>query len=153
MGILATRLCIVLLIILGDSLTWNSLAAEQARSELPKILLDGFSAYKAEGAEAALKTWLKGSPMEGEKQALSQVNALLQIESLVGKYLTYHPIHNRALTPTTQIVFLVVDYEKGPLFGVFVLYKAADGWIAFKFDFNLNPWEILPPALMVRGAD
>jgi hypothetical protein len=112
--------------------------------ELPKILLSGSEAYKAEGPEAAIKTWLKGSSMEGSRDALSQANILRQVQDFYGAYKSFELISSRNLTPTTRVIYLALDYEKGPLFAKFMFYRSEQGWIVVNFAFNTKEELIIP---------
>ena len=115
--------------------------------EVPKILLSGLEAYKAEGPEAAIKTWIKGSSIEGSKDAISQANILRQIQDYYGAYKTFELVSSRNLTPTTRVIYLALDYEKGPLFAKFVVYRAEVGWIVVSFTFNTKEELIFPNSL------
>lgn len=119
-------------------------ASGQESSEVPKVVLSGLESYKAEGPEAAIKAWLKGSPIEGSKDALSQANMLRQVQDYYGAYKSFDLIRSRNISPTTRIVYIVMDYEKGPLFAKFVVYKAEEGWIIPSFTFNTKEELIIP---------
>lgn len=119
-------------------------AGAQEPVEVPKIILSGLEAYKAEGPEAAIKAWLKGSPLEGSKDALTQANNLHQIQDYYGAYKAFDPIRSRSLSPTTRIIYLTMDYEKGPLFAKFVAYRTEQGWILTSFTFNTKDELIIP---------
>ena len=112
--------------------------------EVPKIILSGLEAYKAEGPEAAIKAWLKGSPIEGSKDALTQANNLHQIQDYYGAYKTFDTIRSRNLSPNTRIIYLILNYEKGPLFAKFVAYRTEQGWILVSFAFNTKDEIIIP---------
>ena len=42
---------------------------------------------------------------------------------------TFEIISTRDLAPKTRILYLVLDYEKGPLFAKFVVYRSDQGSI------------------------
>jgi len=119
-------------------------AADTSSEEVPKVILSGLDAYKAEGPEAAMKAWIKGSPIEGSKEALSQANNLRQIQDFYGAYKTFHFIQSRNLGPTSRMIYLALDYEKGPVFGKFLVFRAEQGWILTSFLVNTHPEQILP---------
>jgi hypothetical protein len=131
-----------LLLALGQ----NVFAGDPQRSadDVPKILLSGFEAYKVQGPDAALKAWIKGSAIDGSREALSQANNLRQIQDFYGPYKGFHVIQTRNLTPSTRVVYLTVDFDKGPLFAKFTLYQAESGWIVVNFIFNTKEEVILP---------
>jgi hypothetical protein len=104
-------------------------------------------AYKNEGPEAAIKAWIKGSPIDGSRDALSQANVLRQVQDFYGAYKSYELIKSRDLTPTTRILYFTLDYEKGPLFAKFLIYRTEQGWIVVNFAFNTKEEVIIPSVL------
>ena len=119
-------------------------SSQPGTDEIPKILLSGMEAYKAEGPEAAIKAWIKGSSIEGSKDALSQANVLRQIQDFYGAFKSFDLISSRNLTPATRVVYLALDYEKGPLFAKFVIYRSDQSWIVVNFAFNTKEELIIP---------
>lgn len=82
--------------------------------------------------------------MEGSKDALAQANNLRQVEEFYGKYVDFHPIRRYAITSTSQICYLVMDYERGPLFAVFLVYKQKDRWSLVTFKFHTDCGQVWP---------
>jgi hypothetical protein len=127
--------------------SFGSSAAGQATSDdLPKIIVSGLDAYKADGPEAAIKAWLKGSSIEGSRDAISQSNVLRQVQDYYGAYKSFDRISGRTITPTTRVLYLALNFEKGPLFAKFVIYRTDSGWILVNFVFNTKEELILPSA-------
>src|SRR6266568_1859487 len=93
-----------------------SLSASGQTSGASTFVERGLSAYVKDGPSAAMQSWLKGSALEGNPQALSQANTLRQIEELYGKAESYHVVSTHAISPKATMVFAVLNYEKGPLF-------------------------------------
>jgi hypothetical protein len=67
---------------------------------LPPVIVSGLDAYKAEGPEDAVRAWIKGSPIDGSKDALSQANVLRQIHDCYGAYQGFEVFSRRELSPT-----------------------------------------------------
>lgn len=111
----------------------------QTAEKLPHIIASGLKAYGAGGAEEAVSTWIRGSVIDGSSQA----NLLHQIQGLYGSYRTFDLIGVRQFGARTQIVYLTLDYDKGPVFAKFVTYKSEQGWILASFDFSTKD-DILP---------
>jgi hypothetical protein len=124
-----------------------AVAQTRAPDDLPKIIVSGLEAYKAEGPEAALKAWIKGSPIDGSKEALAQANILRQIQDFYGVYKSFDVISTRILSPNIRIVYLALNFEKGPLFAKFAVFQTTQGWILTTFNFNTKDELILPPSL------
>ncbi len=138
--------CLVVLLLVATCAIprWTTAAEENASPTIPKIVLVGLDAYKASGANAAMKAWLKGSPLENEKQATSQVAIFKQIESYYGSYKSYEIAQIRELSTSTKIVYLVMNFEKGPVFTSFVCYKTEKDWIIPDCTFNTKAETIFP---------
>jgi hypothetical protein len=111
---------------------------------LPPIILSGLEAYKSKGPEEAVRAWIKDSPIDGSKDALSQSNTLRLIQDFYGAYQTFEVVSTRELTPRIRIVYLALDFEKGPLFAKFVIYQSNQQWILTSFNFNTKEELILP---------
>jgi hypothetical protein len=47
-----------------------------------------------------------------------------------------------------MIVYLTINYEKGPLFGRFLAYRIRNDWILPDFTFDTKPEAIFPPELL-----
>jgi hypothetical protein len=87
---------------------------------------------------------LKGSPLEGNRDALTQSNMLRQIQDYYGSYQSFDTISTRNLTSNAQMIYFVMNYEKEPVFGKFLIYHTKVGWVTVSFIFNTKPEVILP---------
>ena len=122
-------------------------APDKAKGDdLPPIIASGLQAYKEKGAEEAVKAWIKGSAIDGSKEALSQASNLQQIQVFYGAYQGFEVAGSRDISPKVRILYLIVDFEKGPLFAKFVVYRAEQGWILTNFNFNTKE-DLLPSPL------
>ncbi len=139
---------IVLLFIGATLFLQNLITAQTADTRkssqpLPPIILSGLQAYKEKGPDEAIKAWIKDSPIDGSKEALGQANNLRMIENFYGSYSGYEVVSTRAISPRTQMFFLVLNFEKGPLFARFLVYRSESGWIVTSLDFNTKS-ELIP---------
>jgi len=117
---------------------------KKAADEIPAIILSGAAAYKDKGPDEAIKVWIKGSPIDGSKEALSQANSLRQVQDFYGPYQSIELASSRDITPKTRVLYVVFNFEKGPLFAKFVMYQSEQGWILTNFNFNTKEDAILP---------
>lgn len=117
---------------------------------LPAVILSGLDGYKSKGAEEAVRLWVKDSPLEGGNDAASQVAALHQIEQQYGAYQWYEIVSTREITPRALAIYVVLDYERGPLFVRFTIYRSNHRWIMTDFDFNTREENIFPPIYTVQ---
>jgi hypothetical protein len=111
---------------------------------LPPIVVLGLEAYKSSGPEEAVRAWTKGSAIDGSKDAISQANLLRQIQEFYGAYRAFEIVSTTDLSPKTRVVYLVLDFEKGPLFAKFVVYRSGQGWVLAYFNFNTKEELVFP---------
>lgn len=112
--------------------------------EIAPIIISGLEAYKAKGPEEAVRAWIKGSPIDESKDALSQSNYLRQVQDYYGAYQTFDIVSTHDITSRVRMVYLVLNYEKGPLFVRFMVYRSDKTWILTNFKFNTQEDVILP---------
>ena len=128
----------------------NVFAAQAAdEQEIPDVVLSGLRTYRSETPNAAFKVWLVGSPMENEGSLMVQGADMFQkTEAHYGKYREFQLIKTVNLTPTSKIIYLQMNFEKGPLFAKFLCYRTDLKWIIAMFDFHTKAEIILPPGLL-----
>jgi len=112
---------------------------------LPPIVRAGFEAYKLRGASAAMAMWMKDSPITDFSDG---TRALEQIEMVYGKMVGYEPLEAVAFGTYATRTYLVMLYEKGPVYVRFDCYMPKDQWIVTAFLFNTKPELILPTKMM-----
>jgi hypothetical protein len=118
--------------------------AEDMTIEIPKIVQSGLESYKSEGPEAAVRSWLKGGPLEGNKDAF---NILRQAQDAYGSYRGFDVVRYQDLSASVRIVYLTLNYDKGPVFARFISYKSPQGSILTALDISTKPEQILPNIL------
>jgi hypothetical protein len=144
---LALVLCTVTLIHVMAVAQASTASPKQRADDTPQVVISGLQTYKDKGATEALKTWLKASPLEGSKDALTQANNLRQIEDYYGSFKKYEVLATRTVSSSTRMDYVVLNYDKGPLFARFVSYKTDDGWILVSFDFNTKVDMVIPSSV------
>ena len=122
--------------------------AEKLRASLeillPPVIAAGMDMYAIEGAESAVKTWVKGGPLEGDAKVLSSVQAFNEVEKFYGKYEGSHLVSQRNLTPSSKLIYIQMNYEKGPLFVRFLCFLSGGKWVvAGRMVLNTEPDEVL----------
>lgn len=118
----------------------------------PEVLTSGFTAYKESGAKSALEAWIKGSGIEGSKEAMAQANMLVQISEYYGKYLGYELVKHNAIGKNTNVYLIVMNYEKGSVFAKFFTYLTPSGKeVSQTFNFNTNA-DLVWPSAEIYGS-
>ncbi len=115
-----------------------AMAASDAGS-LPPIVGSGLARYKADGAQAAVTAWRIGSPIALTDEPQHEVHALRAIEGQFGAFQDFHVVRVVAISPTTQMIYIQLDYLNGPAFGKFLSYQAREKWNIVSFNFGTDP--------------
>ena len=116
----------------------------QADQDIPDVVLAGLNEYKANGPEAAIKAWIKGSAYETSVEALSQANLFRQVETMYGKFQGYQLIKNKEITKSSKVIYITMDFERGPVFASFLVFQGKEKRVIASFNFNTKPEAILP---------
>ncbi len=119
----------------------------QAQAVLPEVVTRGLLAYKSTaGSKEAIAVWMKGSPSENEANPKIAAGDLAKIEATYGKMIGFEPIRMVSLTASLQRVYVLVKYERGPVFFTLDCYKpvADKEWVVYLIDFNANPEAVFP---------
>jgi hypothetical protein len=124
-------------------------ASAFAHAEIPSIVTDGLAAYQKSGGQAALKVWLKGSPMESDTTTTMQMNGLFsQIDTVYGKMIGFDSVRVVRISNSTERIYLVMNFEKGPMFTYIDCYKVNSGWIIPILECNAKASTVFPQKLL-----
>ena len=119
-----------------------------------EIVEKGLSAYKEEGAKAAIVEWIKGSGLENSKRALSQSNHLAQIEDYYGPYFGSEIIEVNAVSERSKMILFVINYENGIAYGRFQAYQSKEkGWVATEFTFHTEAALVWPADKVFKSCN
>ena len=125
-----------------------SQAATMAGPPVPDVITKGFDAY-SKSSSSAVDIWFKGSPLDADLPTKAKLlTALGDFEKGYGKYLGYEIFKVVPLSASTEVVYAVIKFEKGPVWFAFNLYKATDTWTVPTLNANQNPQQVLPQSLL-----
>lgn len=117
-----------------------------------KIIISGFEDYKAFGNKKALHSWLKFGPQEDTDYSASLIEILSRTEKLYGDYKSYEVLKKYKWSNNVTYFFIVINYEKGPLFAKFMLYNFRNDNITYAIQLDTNPEIIIPEFYFNRTA-
>jgi len=139
------NILITLSIVFTTSLFASTLSPED-------VIKSGLKAYDQNGTKAAIEVWIKGSALEGSKEALAQSNALQQIEDYFGKYQGYEIVKSYQLSQKSTMIYFVLNYEKGVTYASMQLYKSTSGeWVSTQFNFHTNVLMVWSNSMIFEG--
>jgi hypothetical protein len=115
--------------------------------KLPPIIRSGLEAYKQAGTAVAMATWLKDSPITNESTVAAQAG-FERIEGAYGHMIGYDVLQIVTFGPHASRSYVIILYQKGPVYAWFDCYDATERWIITGFLFNTKPDAILAPAML-----
>ena len=120
--------------------------------EIPVPLLNAGMAYQKKGAAQFLPALIKGSRLQfTDDVSLSQANDMLRaIEDNYGHYIGIELICAIPVSESTRVVYFVINYERGPLYGVADLYKTEQGEIVTNTNVNTEWNQIMSPEILAK---
>lgn len=134
------------LLVLWPSFCFAQMGAsnESFAGRIPPAIFEGLHQLANQNPEEAEKSWFRGSQWEGQSDP-----ALRSILEHLGKYENFDAISVQDLTPRLRVLYLALNFEKGPNIVKFVVYKTArtpDGWILQSYRLGLDEatFETLP---------
>lgn len=135
---------LVVLLCLYDTATCSETKA------FPQIISNALEKYQKEGADHLIPNLLIGSPIEGDKQALSQANLIRQIEAFYGKYQKAELFKIVTITQSTTLIYFVMKYEKGPLYGSATVFNHNGKEVITTFNFHTDINNIFPSEITFK---
>lgn len=118
--------------------------SDVAANEAPAPIKEAMIVYKNQGWEEFLRTLLIGSPLQKDPSIYKKAEVISKIESYYGKFVDYEITDRRSVSSRVELVYYVMHYEKGPLFGVVTLFKRGDVEIVTRFNFHTEALKIIP---------
>jgi hypothetical protein len=118
-------------------------------ADIPRPLGKALSIYKKGGIEGFIRTLVSGGPLEGNQELHMQALVLEKIEKYYGAYQSFQVLHVTRLSGSTRLIYFLMNYEKGPVFGKLTAYKNGDRETITSFRFHTKPDKIFPDALLV----
>ena len=123
----------------------TSLNAFSQASNARSIFESGANIYVREGAQAAVKAWLKGSALEGNTQAVSQANSLRQVEDFYGKPESHEVMSESQVGTRTRMLLAAIYFQKGPLYTRMQIFQLPSGdWVLTEFKFHTEAAQLFP---------
>ncbi len=88
--------------------------------------------------------------MEGTTKAAVQAAYFRNLSSALGNYKSHEVLESKAIGHSSQVLYLSINFEKGAVYGRFLLYRTERDWVVQNMDFNARP-EAIRPWLAFEG--
>jgi hypothetical protein len=112
----------------------NPPSASQLLSKIPQNILDGLEALRHEQFDQVESLWNKGALTNtGEIST-----RLRNYKDSLGEYHGFDLIYLQDISPRIRVIYIALNYERGPQFRKFVSYKNSTGWVLLEPILDLN---------------
>lgn len=119
---------------------------------LPAPLRQAEAAYREKGADGFLPALAKGAPLQSDgRSSFSRAGDMFRaVEGSYGTFIGIELIGTMPVSRSTRVVYFVLNYERGPLYGMVDLYRTPTGDIVTNSNVNTELQEIISPELLAR---
>lgn len=118
---------------------------------VPPIIAKGFELYATAGPVPALNTWRQGGLLENQQTSSAETEKIRQMVRPLRIYKSYEVTQTRKIGETSMIVYVSILFQRGVLYGHFLIYRTDRGWLVQNMEFNTRP-EIIMPWLASGGG-
>lgn len=101
--------------------------AQGKQPPVPEIINQGLTAYAQSDLNTALQIWLNHSLLDRSTLLRSELAALKHADANYGMFEQGEVMRVASITPRVTRVYLVLYYEKAPLWAWFDLYQTRNG--------------------------
>ncbi len=133
---------------LGPS--WSDVSA-QARPPFPPVLATGLDSLIAGNSAAAVHIWTAtwtGPSDSGKEEQLA--TTFEQVGTVGGRALGYDWIRTTSLGSSLRTTYLILRYERLPVYARFALYQPSPNgpWVVASVNFNTDSEKVFPKELL-----
>ena len=112
---------------------------------IPPVIEAGFDSWgKGGGIDAILSSWQKGGLMEGSNKSATQARYFRNLSPALGNYRTHEYIESKGIGRASQVIYLSINFERGVVYGRFLVYRTEKDWVVQNMDFSDRPEAIMP---------
>ncbi|HTJ77593.1 MAG TPA: hypothetical protein VL357_01225 [Rariglobus sp.] len=123
----------------------------QNRTPVPDLINQGFNAYAQSGLNSALQVWLQNSLLDRNTLLRSELLSLKQADTTYGLFENGEVLRQVVITSRVTRYYVVLYYERAPLWAYFDLYKTRGGNLVISdIFFNNKVQVILPQELLAQ---
>jgi len=144
-----SRFVVMTALLLTTYLVPAAYAAGGKATDIPRPFSQALSAYKKEGISGFMTALVHGSPLEGNREMRQQEQVLEKIEAYYGHYQSYDILRVNRLSESTRLIYFLLNYEKGPVFGTLTAFKSGDRETITSFQFHTKAEKIFPESLLI----
>ncbi len=148
MKTITAHLRFLLLLGLAPCCLWQAVGAN---APVPAALEKGFQIFKSAGPVPAFDAWREGGVLEDAAKAPGETSKFKEMVKPLRNFKSYEVIGAKEIGTTSKILYVAMAFERGVLYGSFLVWKSERDWVVQRMDFDTKP-EIIMPWLALGGA-
>jgi hypothetical protein len=148
MKTITAHLRFLLLLSIAQCCLWQAFGAN---APVPVALEKGFQLLKNAGPVPAFEAWREGGVLDDAAKTAIETNKFKEMVNPLRNYRSYEVIEVKEIGNTSKILYVSMSFERGVLYGSFLVWKSEQDWIVQRMDFNTKP-EIIMPWLVLGGG-
>ncbi|HTI69134.1 MAG TPA: hypothetical protein VMF06_04175 [Candidatus Limnocylindria bacterium] len=113
-------------------------------SEVPAVIRNGLTVWTKKGATYAFDVWQKGGLLEDDRKPQVLFNYFHRLDRALGNYRSCELIDIKAISPSSEIVYLSMNFDRAAVYSRFLLYRTDKAWVIQNMDFSPKPEAIMP---------
>jgi len=123
--------------------------ALQAQGKLPPVVEEGLRFLRDQGAEAAVVPWTRtwSTSADSGKRVQLQVG-IGNLVAYAGRLNSWDIVKIIEVTPHLERIYLVLVFERQPIYAMFVAYKPGNEWIVTGVNFHTESDKVFPPSIL-----
>jgi len=126
-------------------------ATDRVDIDVPSPLVKATTAYKEKGLYAFLPSLFGGPLARGaNSKIINETKILRRVERVYGNYTGLEMVGDIQVSSSTRIVFFIMKYKNGPLYGVLTTYKTSDNEKIIAFKINTEIHKIIPSNILSK---
>jgi len=118
----ALTLCLLTLLLAAPAVS-----RAQQRQPMPELISQGLNSYAQSGLTTALQVWLQNSLLDRNTLLRGELAALVKADANYGMFESGEVLQIAVITPRISRVYLVMYYERAPVWAWFELYRTRSG--------------------------
>lgn len=143
------RRCALLLLAIAAPFTLRAQGAS-----LPNVVTDGFHAYQVGGSDSAVRVWTRNWSGDDSGKVAALEQSLRAVGQQFGAMQGFQVVRSSTLGDRLRRTYLLIWYERHPLYAFFQSYRLADGaWKIIDLTWDSDWAKVFPAALADPASD
>lgn len=115
---------------------------------IPDVVADGLNLLLRDNRDAAVEAWGRAWTGADTAQSATLRASLNDIGALLGRPRGYELVQAFDIGPNVRRLYIVIRYDKQPLFAAFLIYRPSTAWQVNAVRWNTDATLVFPASLV-----